>query len=91
MSAQSKYKSLEREKDGLLYFLDVKIFQENEKFGTNLYQRKPAIRYIPTLNISLPQTYKIVLIKSLLFLCSDSVKFHDDVDTFGSILCKSRY
>ena len=43
----------------------------------------------------IPATYKIGLIKSLLFrcfsLCSDFIKFHHEIDKFKSILYKNSY
>ena len=43
----------------------------------------------------MPETYKIGLIKSLLFwcfsLCSDFIKFHHEIDKLKSILYKSSY
>ena len=52
--------------------------------------------FIPTSKVSFtPETYKIGLIKSLLFLCfslcSDFVKFHHEIDKLKSILYKNSY
>ena len=50
--------SIEKEEDGCLHFLDINIFRENDKFATNVYIKS-----------FIPETYKIGLIKSLLFRC----------------------
>ena len=46
-------------------------------------------------NLFLPETYKIGLIKSLLFpcfsLCSDFIKFHHEINKLKSILYKNSY
>ena len=47
------------------------------------------------LQIFIPETYKLGLIKSLLFrcfsLCSDFINFHHEIDKLNSILHKNRY
>ena len=79
--------SIEKEEDGCLPFLDVNIFRKNDKFATNVYREK-AFSFIP-------ETYKIGLIKSLLFwcfsLCSDFIKSHHEIDKLKSILYKNSY
>ena len=85
--------SIEKEKDSCLPFLDVNIFRENEKFATNVYRKKrPSVGFIRSF---IPETYKIGLIKSLLFRCfslrSDFIKFHHEIDKLKSILYKNSY
>ena len=85
--------SIENEKDGCLPFLDVNIFRENEKFATNVYRKKTFSRVSTNFKSFIPETYKIGLIKSLLFrcfsLCSDFIKFHHEIDNLKSILYKN--
>ena len=59
--------SIEKEKDGSLPFLDVNIFCENEKFATNVYRKKTFSGVYTNFKSFIPETYKIGLIKSLLF------------------------
>ena len=73
--------SIEKEKDGCLPFLDVNIFRKNEKFATNVYRKKTFSVVYTNVKSFIPETYKIGLIKSLLFrcfsLCSDFImRFH---------------
>ena len=86
--------SIEKEKDGCLPFLDVKIFRENEKFATNVYRKKTFSGVYTNFKSFIPETYKIGLIK-LLFrcfsLCSDFIKFHHEIDKLKSILYKNSY
>ena len=87
--------SIEKEKDGCLPFLDVNIFRENEKFATNVYRKKSFSEVYTNFKSFMPETYKIGLIKSLLFrcfsLCSDFIKFHHEIDKLKSILYKNSY
>ena len=87
--------SIEKEKDGCLPFLDVNIFCENKKFATNVYRRKTFSRIYTNFKSFIPKTYKIGLIKPLLFwcfsLCSDFIKFYHEIDNLKSILYKNRY
>ena len=86
--------SIEKEKDGSLPFLDVNIFCENEKFATNVYRKKTFSGIYANFKSFIPETYKIGLIKSLLFwcfsLCSDFIKFHHKIDKLKSILYKKQ-
>ena len=81
---------LHREKDGYLHFLDVNIFRENEKFATNVFRKKTFSWVHTNFKSFVPETYKIGLIKSLLFrcfsLCYDFIKFHHEIDKLKSIL-----
>ena len=76
--------SIEKEKDSCLPFLDVNIFRENEKFATNVCRKKTFSGVYTNFKSFIPETYKISLIKSLLFrcfsLCSDFIKFHHEID-----------
>ena len=87
--------SIEKEKDGCLPFLDVIILRENEKFVTNVYRKKTFSAVYTNFKSFIPETYKIGLIKSLLFrcfsLCSDFIKFHHEIDKLKSILYKNSY
>ena len=71
--------SIEKEKDSCFPFLDVNIFREYEKFATNVYRKKTFCGIYTNFKIFIPGTYKIALIKSLLFrcfsLCSDFISF----------------
>ena len=84
--------SIEKEEDGCLPFLDVNIFRENDKFATNVYRKKTFSGFY--IKSFIPETYKIGLIKSLLFrcfsLCSDFITFHQ-IDKLKSILYKNNY
>ena len=57
----------EKEEDGHLPFLDIKIFHENDKFATNVYRKKTFSGVYPNFKSFIPKTYKIGLIKTLLF------------------------
>ena len=87
--------SLEKEEDGRLPFLDINIFCENDKFATNVYRKKTFSGVYTNFKSFIPETYKIGLIKSLLFrcfsLCSDFIKFHNEIDKLKSILYKNSY
>ena len=87
--------SIEKEKDSCLPFLDINIFHENEKFATNVYRKKTLSGVYTNFKSFIPETYKIGLIKSLLFrcfsLCSDFIKFHHEIDELKSILYKNSY
>ena len=86
--------SLEKEEDGGLPFLDINIFRENDKFATNVYRKKTSGVYA-NFKSFIPETYKIGLIKLLLFpcfsLCSYFIKFHHEIDRLKSILYNSSY
>ena len=85
--------SIEKEEDGCLPFLDVNIFRENDKFATNVYRKKTFSGVYTNFKSFIPETYKIGLIKSLLFrcfgLCSDFIKFHNEIDKLKRILYKN--
>ena len=85
--------SIEKEKVGCLPFLDVNIFRENEKFATNVYRKQTFSGVYTNFKSFIPVTYKIGLIKSLLFrcfsLCFDFIKFHHEIDKLKSILYKN--
>ena len=85
--------SIEKEKDGCLTFLDVNIFCENGKFGTNLYRKKTFGGVYTTFKSFIRETYKIGLTKSLpfwcLILCFDFIKFHHETDKLKTILYKN--
>ena len=82
--------SIEKEEDGRLPFLDINIFRENDKFATNVYRKKTFSGVYTNFKSFIPETYKIGLIKSLLFrcfsLCSDFIKFYHEIDKLKSIL-----
>ena len=87
--------SIEKEEDGCLLFLNVNIFRENDKFATNVYIKITFRGVYINFKSFIPETYKIGLIKSLLFwcfsLCSDFIKFHHEIDKLKSILFKKSY
>ena len=87
--------SIEKEEDGCLPFLDVNIFRENDKFATNVYRKKTFSGVYTNFKSFIPETYKIGLIKSLLFrcfsFCSDFIKFHHEIDKLKSMLYKNSY
>ena len=74
-------------------FLDINISHENEKFATNVYRKKTFSGVYTNFKRFIPETYKVGLIKSLLFwcfsLCSDFIKFHHEIDKLKRILYKS--
>ena len=76
--------SIEKEEDGSLPFLDVNIFRESDKFATNVYRKKTFSGVYTNFKSFILETYKIGLIKSLLFqcfsLCSDFIKFDHEID-----------
>ena len=84
--------SIVKEEDGRLPFLDINIFRENDKFATNVYRKKTFSGVYTNFKSFIPETYKIGLIKSLLFqcfsLCSDFIKFHHEIDYLKSIFIK---
>ena len=87
--------SQEKEKYGCSPFSDLNIFHESEEHPTNIYRRKTFSGVYSNFKSFIPETYKIGLIKSLLFrhfsLCSDFIKFQHDIDKLKSILYKSSY
>ena len=74
----------ETEINGSLFFLDVKIFRENDKFVTSVF-RKETLSGVYTNFISfIPHEYKFGLVHTLLNRCfnlsSTFLKFHHEVD-----------
>ena len=80
--------SIEKEKD-------VNIFRQNEKFATNVYRKKAFSWVYTNFKSFMPETYKIGLIKSILFrcfsFCSDFIKFHHEIDKLKRFLYKNIY
>ena len=77
-----------------LRFLDINIFGENDKFGTNVYRKKTFSRVYTNFKSFIPETYKIGLIKSLFWcfsLCSNFIKFHHEIDKLKRILYQNGY
>ena len=62
---------------------------------TNVYRKKTFSGVYTNFKSFIPETYKIGLIKSLLFqcfsLCSDFIKFHHEIDKLKSISYKNSY
>ena len=87
--------SIEKDEDGHLPFLDINIFHENDKFATNVYRKKTFSGVYTNFKSFMTETYKIGLIKSLLFryfsLCSDFIKFHNEIDKLKRISYKNSY
>ena len=86
---------IEKEKDSYLPSSDVNIFRENKKFATNVNRKKTVSGVYTNFKSFIPETYKIALIKPLLFRCfslhSDYIKFHHEIDKLKSILYKNSY
>ena len=87
--------SIETEINGSLSFLDVKIFQENDKFVTSVF-RKGTFSVLYTNFISfIPLEYKFGLVHTLLNRCfnlsSGFLKIHHKVDKLKKILSKNTY
>ena len=59
--------SIEKEEDGCLPFLDINISREDDKFATNVYKKKTFSGVYTNFKSFISETYKIGLIKSLLF------------------------
>ena len=59
--------SIEKEKDSCLHFLGVNIFRKNNKIATNVYRKKTFSGVYTNFKSFISETYKIGLIKSLLF------------------------
>ena len=66
-----------------------------DKFVTNVYRKKTFSGVYTNFKSFIPGTYKIGLIKLLLFwsfsLCSDFIKFNHEIDKLKSILYKNSY
>ena len=71
------------------------IFREEAKFVTIVYWKKTFIGVYTYFDSFIPETYKTILIQSLLSRCfnlgSDFVNFHHEVNILKSILYKDRY
>ena len=85
----------EAENDNSLSFLEIKITRHNQEFKTSVY-RKPTVSDILTRYESyVDQTYKKLLIDTLLFgcfsICSDYTSFHLEVENLREILKKNSY
>ena len=83
--------SIVKEKDGCLPFLDVNIFVKTRHFQLTSVKKTCGGVYT-NFKSFIPETYKIDLIKPLLFqcfsLCSDFIKFHHEIDYLKSIFIK---
>ena len=87
--------SFEAEKEGVLPFLDVKIFREKGKFVTSVF-RKETFSGVYTNYLSfITREYKFGLVYTLLYRCfnlvSDLSKFHHEVNELKRILYKNAY
>ena len=58
---------IEKDEDGCLLFVDVNIFHENENLRSNIYRKKTFSGIYSNFKSFILETYKISLIKSLLF------------------------
>ena len=86
--------SIENEINELLSFLDVKIFQENDKFVTSVFG-KETFSVVYTNFISfIPLEYRFGLVHTLLNGCfnlsSDFLQFHHEFDKLKKI-CQKRH
>ena len=61
--------SLEKENDGRSSFLDINIYREKVKFVSNVYRKMTFGGVYTNFHSFIPETYKIVLVKSL---CSNA-------------------
>ena len=80
----------------IVYLIQIlTFFRENNKFATNVSRKKTFSGFYINFKSFIPETYKIGLIKSLLFrcfgLCSDFIKFHNEIDKLKRILYKNSY
>ena len=87
--------SLEKENNGRLSFLGINIVCEKGKFVTNIYRKKTFSGVYTNFNSFIPKRYKTDLIISLLFqcfnLCSNFVKFQNEINILKIILYKISY
>ena len=87
--------SIQKEEDGRLPVLDINVSLENDKLATNVYRKKIFSGVYTNFKSFIPETYKIGLIKSLLFRCFSLyfhfIKFHHEIDKLKSILYKNSY
>ena len=84
--------SIEKDKDGCLPFLDVNIFVRTRNLRLTFTEKN--LQWVYTnFKSFIPETYKIGLLKSLLFqcfsFCSDFIKFHHEIGKLKSILYKN--
>ena len=87
--------SIEKEEDGCLRFLEINVFRENDIFAINVYRKKTFSEVYTNFKSFILETYKIGLIKLLIFgcfsLCSDFIEFHHEIDKLKSISYKNSY
>ena len=88
--------SIEIEINGSLFFLDMKIFGENDKFVSSVFRKKTFSGVYTNFVSFIPLEYKFGLVHTLLNLCfnlsSDiNLKFHHEVDKLKKILSKNAY
>ena len=86
--------SLEKEKNGCLSFLDVKITKD-ETFITSLYKKPTFSGIYLNFKSHVPETYKKGLIFCLLFrihsICSNWQLIHEEICKLKCILLKNKY
>ena len=87
--------SFETEKNGVLPFLDVKIFREKNKFVTSIFRKDSFSGVYTNFTSFIPLEYKFGLVYTLLYRCfnivSDLSKFHHEVSELKKILTKNAY
>ena len=87
--------SIETEMNRSLSFLDVKIFQENDKFVTSVFRKETFSGVYTNFIGFIPLEYKFGLVHTLLNRCfnlsSDFLKFHHEVDKLKKILSENAY
>ena len=72
--------------------LEINIFSEKGKVVTNIYRKKTFSGVYTNFNSFIPETYKTRLIEfRCLYLCSDFLKFHHEINILKSILYKNSY
>ena len=72
--------TIENEKDNRMFFLDVNIIREKDKFTTSVYRKRTFSGIYTHFDSFLPSSNKIGLLHTLLYrcfrICSDWTKFH---------------
>ena len=87
--------TLEREKEGILPFLDIEVKRDGNKFITSVYHKPTFTGLYTHYDSHIPMCYKIGLILTLLYryfnICSSYISFDLQVGHLKNILLKNRY
>ena len=85
----------EVENEGVLAFLDIKIFRESEKFVTSIHRKETFSGVYSNFHSYIPEEYKFGLIQTLLHRCfslvSNEELFHKEIEKLKGILHKNAY